>query len=236
MTIELNKKAKSAIAVFAIIAFVYAFCFIIIPFPKNAASWISFVFTLISVIAGLGIFTYAFKNGDSLVSKIYGFPIFRIGYLYIAAQFIVGVLICLVAAFVAVPYWVALVLSIILLGLASIGVIATDNTRDIIEEIEEETERVTKATKIFNLDIQAIVDLCTEESVKKELVKLAEAIKYSDPVSSEATEDAENTLFEEISILRELIEVNDTEKSLTQITKVTNLLNERNRICKAFKK
>ena len=37
----------------------------------------------------------------------------------------------------------------------------------IIEEIEEETERVTKATKIFNLDIQAIVDLCTEESVKK---------------------------------------------------------------------
>ena len=31
-------------------------------------------------------------------------------------------------------------------------------------------------------------------------------------------------------------EVNDTEKSLTQITKVTNLLNERNRICKAFKK
>ena len=36
MKIELNKKAKSAIAVFAIIAFVYAFCFIIIPFPKNA--------------------------------------------------------------------------------------------------------------------------------------------------------------------------------------------------------
>ena len=212
MKIELNKKSKSAIAVFAIVAFVYAFCFIIIPFPKNAASWISFAFTLISAVAGLGIFTYAFKDGDSLVSKIYGFPIFRIGYLYIAAQ------------------------SIILLGLAIIGVIATDNTRDIIEEIEEETERVTKATKIFNLDIQAIVDLCTDEAVKKELVKLAEAIKYSDPVSSEATEDAENTLLEEISRLRELIEVNDNEKSLTQITKVTNLLNERNRICKAFKK
>ena len=149
---------------------------------------------------------------------------------------VLSVIICLVATFVAVPYWVALVLSIILLGLVSIGVIATDNTRDIIEEIEEETERVTKATKIFNLDIQAIVDLCAEESVEKELVKLAEAIKYSDPVSSEATEDAENTLFEEISILRELIDANDTEKSLTQITKVTNLLNERNRICKAFKK
>ena len=159
MKIELNKKSKSAIAVFAIVAFVYAFCFIIIPFPKNAASWISFAFTLISIVTGLGIFGYVFKNGETLVSKIYGFPVFRIGYLYIAAQFIVGVLICLVAAFVAIPYWVALVLSIILLGLASIGVIATDNTRDIIEEIEEETERVTKATKIFNLDIQAIVDL-----------------------------------------------------------------------------
>lgn len=235
MKIELNKKSKSAVAVFSIVAFVYALCFIIIPFPKNAASWISFAFTLISVVAGLGIFTYAFKDGDSLVSKIYGFPIFRIGYLYIAAQFIVGVLICLIAAFVTVPYWVALVLSVILLSLAAIGVIATDNTRDIIEEIEEETERVTKPTKLFNLDIQTIVDICTDENVKKELVKLAEAIKYSDPVSSEATEDTESAIFDQIDILRSLVEENNQD-TLTQITKVTNLLRERNRICKAFKK
>lgn len=236
MSIKLNKKSKSAIAVFAIIAVVYVLCFILIPFPKNVTSWISFAFTLISLVVGLGISGYAFKNSDSLTSKIYGFPVFRIGYLYVATQFIVGVVLCVIAAFVAVPYWIALLLSIVLLGLAVIGVIATDNARDIIEEIEEETERATKATKIFNLDIQSIVDLCTEEAVKRELVKLAEAIKYSDPVSSEATEDTENTLFEEISILRELIEVNDTEKALAQITKVANLLNERNRICKAFKK
>lgn len=235
MKVEFNKKNKSAIAVFAIVAFVYAFCFCIIPFPKNAASWISFAFTIISVVAGLGITTYAFKDGNSLVSKIYGFPVFRIGYLYIALQFILGLIICLVAAFVAVPYWVALVISVILLALAAIGVIATDNTRDIIEEIEAETERVTKPTKLFNLDIQAIVDICSDEAVKKELEKLAEAIKYSDPVSSEATEETEDAIFEQIDVLRVKVKEN-SDDTLAQITKVTNLLNERNRICKAFKK
>ena len=114
MKVELNKKSKSVIAVFSIVAFVYALCFIIIPFSKNAASWIEFAFTLISIIAGFGVFAYAFGKGETLVSKIYGFPIFRIGYLYIAIQFVLGVLICLVAAFVNVPYWVALVLSVIL--------------------------------------------------------------------------------------------------------------------------
>ena len=236
MSMTFNKKNKSVIAVFAIIAVVYAFCFIIIPFPKTAASWLSFVFTLISFVAGLGIIAVAFSKGTTPISKFYGFPIFRIGYLYMAAQLAVGVLICIIAAFVSVPLWIVLVLSVVLLALAAIGVIATDNTRDIIEQIELETERVTKPTKVFNLDIQATVDLCTDETVKKELRALAEAFKYSDPVSSEATEDIENTLFDEIAVLRETVSANDSENALVQIVKITNHLNERNRLCKAYKK
>lgn len=236
MNIKLNKKNKSAIAIFGIAAFVYILCFTIIPFPKNTASWISFAFTLISFVAGLAIFAYAFKDAESLVSKFYGFPIFRIGYLYIAAQFIVGLLICIVAAFVAVPYWVALLLSIILLAAACIGVIATDNTRDIIETIESETDKATESVKKFNLDIQSIVDLCTDETVKEKLEELAEKIKYSDPVSSVATQDTECVLFEEMDVLRNLVEDNDIDRIMPQIKRVTNLVNERNRICKANKK
>ena len=66
--------------------------------------------------------------------------------------------------------------------------IATDNARDIIEKTESEIERVTKATKIFNLNIASVLDLCTELSVKKELEELAESFRFSDPVSSDATE------------------------------------------------
>ena len=40
---NMNKKNKSIIAVYGILAFIYLIAFITIPFPKNAASWISFV-------------------------------------------------------------------------------------------------------------------------------------------------------------------------------------------------
>jgi len=231
-----RKSLTSVLAGSAIAVFLYVFCFLIIPFDKNEASWIAFGFTLLSFFAGFGIFALAFKNAETAVSKVYGFPILRVGLIYIIAQLILGVIICFIAAFADLEYWVPLLLSVILLGLAGIGVISTNATRNEIENLEAETERVTRPTKIFNLNIQAIIDMCTSEPLKKELLKLAEEIKYSDPVSSDATLNIENALLGEINALRNLVQQNAVEAALYQITRVTNLLNERNRVCKAFKK
>ena len=232
---NMNKKNKSIIAVYGILAFIYLIAFVIIPFPKNAASWISFVFTLISFVLSLGVSLYVFGKEDEMTSKFYGFPIFKIAYMYPLVQFVVGVIICLIAAFVAVPYWVALILSLIILGVSAIGVIATDNARDIVEQTEAESERVTKATKMFNLNIASVLDLCTEPSVKIELEKLAESFRFSDPVSSDATEDIESTIMEKLENLKISISSSDSDENIAKITELKNLLAERNRICKVSK-
>ena len=232
---NMNKKNKSIIVVYGILAFIYLIAFVIIPFPKNAASWISFVFTLVSFVLSLGVSLYIFGKDDEMTSKFYGFPIFKIAYMYPLVQFVVGVIICLIAAFVAVPYWVALILSLIILGVSAIGVIATDNARDIVEQTEAESERVTKATKMFNLNIASVLDLCTEPSVKIELEKLAESFRFSDPVSSDATEDIESTIMEKLENLKISISSSDSDENIAKITELKNLLAERNRICKVSK-
>ena len=232
---NMNKKNKSIIAAYSILAFIYLIAFVIIPFPKNAASWISFVFTLVSFVLSLGVTLYVFGKDDEMTSKFYGFPIFKIAYMYPLVQFAVGVIICLIAALVAVPYWVALILSLVILSVSAIGVIATDNARDIIEENEAEIERVTKATKLFNLNVSSVLDLCTELSVKKELEKLAESFRFSDPVSSDATEDIESTIMEKLENLKISISSSDSDENIAKITELKNLLAERNRICKVSK-
>ena len=233
---NMNKKNKSIIAVYGILAFIYLIAFVIIPFPKNAASWISFVFTLVSFVLSLGVTLYVFGKDDEITSKFYGFPIFKIAYMYPLIQFVVGLFICIVAAFVAVPYWIALILSLIILGASAIGVIATDNARDIVEQAEAESERVTKATKMFNLNIASVLDLCTEPSVKIELEKLAESFRFSDPVSSDATEDIESTIMEKLENLKISISSSDSDENIAKITELKNLLAERNRICKMNKR
>lgn len=232
---NMNKKNKSIIAVYGILALIYLIVFVIIPFPKNAASWISFSFTFVSFVLSLGITLYAFGKGDTLTSKFYGFPIFKIACLYPIVQFAAGVVICLIAAFVAVPYWIALLLSIVILGVFGIGVIATDNVRDFIEENEAQIESATKATKLFNLNMYSVLDLCTEQNVKKELEKLAESFRFSDPVSSDATEEIENAIMEKLENLKINIVSSTADENIAKIAELKNMLAERNRICKASK-
>lgn len=232
---NMNKKNKSIIAVYVILAFICLFVFVLVPFPKNAASWISFVFMIISLVLSFIVVMYVFEKGDKLTSKFYGFPTFRIAYIYPAIQFVISMIICITAIFVAVPYWVALISSLVILGVSMIGVIATDNAHDIIEESEKDIERITTATKMFNLNILSVLDLSTDSVVKMELEKLAEDFRYSDPVSSNATEDIEDIIMEKLDNLKMSINSSSNDENIKKIAEIKNLLSERNRICRLSK-
>lgn len=235
MDMKLDKKAKSTIAVYAIILFLYVLAFLILPFNKIAASWISFVFTVIAIVGSLLICGCAFKAKETLVSKIYGFPIFRVGVVYSITQLIVGIIICAIGAFVVVPYWLALLLSVLFLGAAAIGVIVTDNTRDLIEEIDDSVTVETENVTLFQINIAGIVDECDNDEVKAELVKLNELFQFSDPVTNDSTKEIEATITAMLSELKTIVVDGSTDDIKKLIKKLTNSLNERNRICKASK-
>ena len=235
MKMQLNKKSKSVIAVYAIVLFVYVLAFLIIPFNKTAASWISLVFTIIAIAGSLFVFGYAFNAKQTLVSKIYGYPIFRVGAVYAIAQLCIGVVICAISAVIAVPYWVALLVSVILLGAAAIGVIITDNTRDFVEEVDESVKVDTKNVTNFQINIAGIVDVCENKEVKADLEKLNELFRFSDPVTNEDTKESEEAIKTMLAELKTLVVDGSTNDIKALIKKITNALNERNRICKASK-
>ena len=235
MNIKLDKKAKSTIAVYAIILLVYILAFLIVPFNKCAASWISFVFTIIAFASSLFICGIAFKAKETLVSKIYGFPIFRVGAIYAIVQLIIGVIICVIGAFVVVPYWVALLLSVLFLGAAAIGVIITDNTRDLIEEIDDSVKVETKNVTYFQINIAGIVDDCENPEVKSDLEALNQLFEFSDPVTNEKTKESEEKIETMLAELKARVVADSTDDVKVLIKKIANALNERNRICKATK-
>lgn len=232
---KLGKKSKSVIAVYAILLVVYVLAFLIIPFIKIAASWISFAFTIIAIASGLLVFNFAFNAKETPVSKIYGYPIFRVGAVYALAQLALGIVICAIAAFVAVPYWVAFLISVILLGAAAIGVIITDNTRDLVEHVDEATKADTESATRFQISIAGIVDCCEDAALKSELQKLDETFRFSDPISNHHTKDTEEKLSVLLVELKNFVENNNTVEAASRIKKISNVLAERNRICKVTK-
>lgn len=232
---KLDKKTKAVIAVYAIVLLVYVLAFFVIPFPKIAASWISFAFTVVSLGVSLGVTKLAFEKKETPVSKLYGYPIFKVGILYALVQFTLGAVICLIGGFVAVPAWIAVLLGVILLGAALVGVIAADQARDIVENVEATAKISTETMTALQIHVSGLLNSCEDAALKEELKALEMAFRFSDPVSNAHTEESECKLKELLDGLTAHINEGNVTAAQQSIKAVSQVLAERNRICQATK-
>ena len=232
---KLDKKSISVLVAFAILLAIYIVLVTVIPFEKPAGSWVAFSFGALSILGSCGITLLAMLKGNSYKSKVYGLPVLKVGFTYLAAQMAVTFALLVIGAFVVVPGWIATVLGIVLLGLCLIGVLVTDNVRDAVEEIEAKTEASIKVMKRFTVDMRTVVSHCKNDKILPLLEALAEDFKYSDPVSNDDTQPLENQIKLEVDNLDALV-VADSEHTGEKIDEIKSLLATRNDICKSTKK
>lgn len=227
-----GKSKNTVIISYAVIAVMYAVIFFAIPFERNATTWIAFSFGLVSIIAGAIVAFIAFDKGENLKSKVYGFPMFRLGYYYTAVQLILSIGLFIAELFIDLPSWISLVFSVLLLGVFIIGAVAVDNVRDIVEHQETKSVVNTQVMESFAREIGSIVRKSTDSDVTRELEKLAEQFKYSDPVSNDNTKDIESEIGEKLGLLKERI---NSDNCAEIIKDIGALLDDRNTICKGNK-
>ena len=233
---NLNKKQKSVIAIYGIIALVLILITLVVPFKKPGASWTMFAFSLVAIVFSACVCIIAFKNKEKLMSKFYGFPVFRIGILYVAIQLALTLIFYVIGAFVNVHFGVGFAISVLLLGAAAIGSITADNARDIIEEIDNKEFVSVQRITSFNIEISEIVEMCKDEDIKPLLSKLESKFKYSDPVSSPSTADKEKEIADELESLKALIISGSKTDIVDAIDRISIMLSTRNRMCEAGKR
>lgn len=229
------KKVYSAIAVHLIIALTLTLLFVLIPFDKQAVSWIAYAFAMVALVGNLAIDWVAFRNAKTLKSKLYGFPIFRLGIIYVCTQLAVSIVFIVVGAFVKVPFWASLLASLLLVALTAIGTIVGDNLHDTLEHIEEKGADSTKRFVALQNRALDINDKCVNSDLKDIMQELVEKFKYGDPVSSDATKEIEDDIAEQLAILDGLVAAGDAEKAIESIKAILNLLSSRSRLCKSGK-
>lgn len=236
MISKMNKRQKSLLEVYLIVLIAFVVVFLVIPFCRNTAVIMQFFFGIVAICLGYGITCYAFKNTDTVKSKFYGMPVAYIGWIYTGIQIVFSFLIFIVNLFIKMPAWIGVVISIILLAATLIGVIGAESAREMIEDIDNKEEIITKTIKSFRLDIASLCDDCNDENVKEHLVKLADKLQYSDPVSSETLADIEYRITQGIKELIFLVEKSDYANAVEKIKIVERMVDDRNRRCKAEKR
>lgn len=230
---SMSERRKTLLLALLVVAVIFSGVAFIIPFPKGGVFWIAYIAELIAVGLQVPVFKIAFDGQEELRSKVLGFPVFRVGYLYLGVQTALSLALFALGFVEKFPVWLAALLCVIVLGAAVVCSLTADVARDVVQK--SETNQKAKVSWMENMrTLSAGLPAMAEDSaLKQALSDLAEDFRFSDPVSSDATADVEKELE---SKLREISgKLTSGSVTLDEVQTIRKLLAQRNVMCKAGK-
>lgn len=222
----MKKNKGMAYAVLAIAFVLFNVIAFAVPTAKTATFWIAYAFTSIAFASQIVIWKFAFKGADILKSKFLGIPLISVGITYLIVQIIAF------AVFMALPLiasWIAIVVCALILGISAICLIGTETGREEINRVEEKVEKKVFYIKSLQIDVEMLASSERDTDTKAALTKLAEKIRFSDPMSNESLADLE------AEITTKVKELKTTENKAEIITVLDSLITERNKKAKLLK-
>lgn len=222
----MKKTTKSAYAVLGIAFVLFNVIAFVVPTAKTATFWTAYTFTVIAFVLQIGIWIAAFKAAETIRSKFLGIPIIYVGIVYFVIQLIVF---AVFMVFPVIPYWIAVIICALILGISAICLISADVARAEIARVEEKVNRKVLYIRELQVDVEMLAEQEQNEEIKTALKKLAEKIQYSDPMSDKALAGVE------IKISEKMQELKTADKKLEIITELDLLLTERNKKAKILK-
>ncbi len=230
------KISKRLLVVLGILIALFNVAAFAVPFSKNAVFWLSDFFVAFSLLALLYVNQVAFKGNLTAKSRFYGFPILKVGLLYVLIIFILAICFIVISCLSGFDMlWIVLAVYVIVTGLAAIGLIAADSARNYVEIEENRGAADTTFMRKLRQTVAALEGLAEKEELKTAIRKLADDIRYSDPVSSETTFAVEEALRKGVEALQTDIRSHREDEALAGCRRLSASLRERNLICKANK-
>lgn len=205
-----------------------------LPFAHTGVFWLSYFFAAVAIAIQIYTMRVAFCKEKSVRSKFYGFPVANVSAIYLLAQIVLSLV--FMALVTIVPVWLPLVMYVLLLGAAVVGFVAADSMRDEVERQDMQLKKDVSAMRRLQSQSAALVANCPEGELRQLAQNLSEAFRYSDPVTGDATEDAEHELSICMDELERAVSEQDPASVKTLLNRTAALLVERNRLCKLNKK
>ena len=219
-------KNKSPYIIAAILFVMVSIIAFVIPTEKTASFGIVYAFTVVSFAAQIFIWKTAFEKKQDFKSKILGVPTVYISTVYLVAQLIVLALFTFVPS---IKTWIAVILCVLILGISAILMISTSAGTEIISEVEVKVAKKRQFIKNLQIDVEMLAETESNTEIKDMLKKLAEKVRFSDPMSDDSLEDLENQISGRVNAFE-----NSGDKP-KEIQEIETMLIKRNKKVKALK-
>ncbi len=224
---KINKNKTLYFIVIALLIGLFNLIAFLIPFPKSVSFWVGYGFITLSALISAVVLYFIFDKKD-MKSRFYGVPLIYILRSYIVLQFILGIVQMAVPAF---TYTYAIVVNAVILVFTIVGLIGLTAGKEEIERVDEKVQQKVLYIQEIRVKLESVIDNTKNKEVLKELNKLKDLVRYSDPMSNEKVESLEEKILQNVNLLSSL---KDDEKPV-KIKEITKQVNERNRLVKIYK-
>lgn len=147
----------------------------VLPFAKTAEYLMALLCTLAMFTLCAFAFVRAFRQKNTLESKLLGWPIFQVAAVALAVQIVVGFV--LMAVGPLTPVWAALLVEAAVFAVMGFCLTVKDAAREVVTQAEAKAEDRTQGWKA----IRARASALAAGSDNAQLRRLAEEIRYADP-------------------------------------------------------
>jgi hypothetical protein len=230
---KLTKNKGMFFAAVFIIAAIYNVIAFVVPFNRGGGFWVGYGFSMFAVLLTAAICFYAF-NREGLKSKVFGVPLILVVWRYFIIQLIVG-LAEMALEFIPIPFQIGIAVNAVILGACLLGLIIVEASKEEIDRIDTNVKEKVFYIKSLQVDVEGLVGKTSDDSIKKTLKELADAIRYSDPMSSPHLAAIENKIEAKAAALAEAVEKTDGDVIKALGNELQLLFAERNRKCKILK-
>ena len=227
------KNQVRMILVVLILLAVFSAAAFLLPVSHTPVFWVSYCVGVFAIVIQLFVQPYALGKGKDAKSKFYGFPLAKNAVVYMVVQVVLSLLFIVLSS--TAPLWLAGLLYILLFAAAALGLIAADTMRDEIVRQDNKLKSDISCMTTLRSIVYPLADQCSDPEAKKNLQKLADEFRYSDPVSSGSLKAIESELETRMAALQMAVSEGDTEKINSLCREISITLTERNRLCKLNK-
>lgn len=232
----MKNKFQYYLGVWVVLLIVYniiAFAFQAGPGEFTTGFWIGYVFVLIAFCGQLVCARMAFRE-ENAQKLFYHLPLLTISYTTLVISFIFGAVCALIPG---IPYWIEIVISVIILAAAAITVMKAEAAAEIVSARDEKIKGQTLFIRSFTVDAESLMSRAKSKDAKlgEYISKVYEAARYSDPMSNEALASIESQITITFSSLTDAVDKGDVNAVKKAADEIVILLNDRNKKCKLLK-
>lgn len=148
-------------------------------------------------------------------------PVIKITFTGMIISMVIGV-VCMVIPSVSVV--AIIVIEYLILAFMGISVLKANATAEIVNDVGEKVKEKTQFIKLATVDAQNLMNSAKSESVKSACKKVYEALRYSDPMSSEALAREEAEIADKMAELSSAVTSDNDDSAESISNEITALV------------